>query len=157
MQLNDGASKFIKFVIKYRPLLPPGITVFLSISLFLAICFKIDGLGIFSIVAGLIFFFFIMYAASKESGPSGGGDDYSFEKNIVENLHKIFEPKYLNLIFIFFLRAVPYLIQNSSKLKTDEAEQLKDATSRLLQKLSRTPSPEDPAPSPEPERKKARP
>jgi hypothetical protein len=78
----------ISFSTKCKHYIPHILIILLFISLWAAIYFRIDGLGIFSITCAIVIFTLAIYKENKKPIDGGGGPGTS---NVVDNMSSINE------------------------------------------------------------------
>lgn len=137
MKPYDNNSKLISWLLRNKNNVLPITILFFVISLIIAIIFRIDGLGIFSISASIIFFILLIYAKPKDekSDDGTGGSDTVVEKNATHVLEQILQQNYLPLIIKFFISIVSYLEKNIEKLSNDQIDTITHKVDELNDQL----------------------
>lgn len=148
-KMSNEAKKITKWLLEKKIILPIIILLLLA-SLFMAICYRIDGLGIFSIIGCVLILLAIMYHVKPNLPDADGGSGFDIEKNIERNftyfLNLITNPNHLPLLLKFFGRIVNKLEASVDKLNSDQIEYVNKRISQLNKKIKNRnmPSPEPP-------------
>lgn len=103
----------------------------LVVGLFYAINEHIDGLGIFSIMAGIVFFSFLLYGHFRATNGGGGGGD-TVMTNMSHFLKVVTSPIFIRMLPSLLTIIFSYLERHKDKLDRAAAQELQQDLQRII-------------------------
>lgn len=126
----------LSFVKKY---LPSTITLLIIMMFFIALFYSIyshiDGLGIFSIIGGIIFFSFMLYGIRKNTVDNSGYEGETAKTNLPHFLKIVTSPMFIRLLPSLLTVIFSYLERHKDKLDKAASQELQKELQLTLNKF----------------------